>query len=420
MFIDISPLRRHRDFRLLFVGQLISFLGSMVSYMAVPYQVFQLTKSNAMVGALGIAQLVPVLIFGLLGGAYADRVDRRYLLLACETAMALVVGALLLNSLLPSPSLLAIFVLVALLQAIAAFHSPAMEAMTQKLVEPSEYAAAGALSGFRGSTGAIAGPLLGGVLIAVFGLTGAYLFDLLSFTGAVVCVALMGRVPRPTVEAHSALTDAAIGIRFALARPQLIGTYLIDIAAMLFAFPVALFPALSLQWGDARMTGLLFSSMAIGSLMATLLSGWSSRIHHQGRVVVIAATGWGLCILGAGLAPTPWLIVLFLILAGGADMVSGLFRGIIWNYSVPNTMRGRLAGIAMISYMIGPLLGNARSGWIASLSSVSFSLWSGGIACVIAVVATSFALPKFWAYRSDAPASAQAPSGQTSSISDTA
>jgi MFS family permease len=414
MLIDISLLRRHRDFRLLFVGQLISFLGSMVSYMAVPYQVFQLTKSNAMVGALGLVQFVPVLIFGLLGGAYADRVDRRQLMLACETAMALVVAVLLLNSLLPSPSLVVIFVLVALLQAIAAFHSPAMEALTQKLVEPSEYAAAGALSSFRGSAGAIAGPLLGGVLIAAFGLTGAYLFDLLSFAGAVVCVALMSRVPSPRAAPHSALTDAGIGIRFALSKPELIGTYLIDIAAMLFAFPVALFPALSLQWGDARMTGILFSSMAIGSLIATLLSGWSSRIHRQGRVVVIAAACWGLFILGAGLTPTPWLIVSFLILAGAADMVSGLFRGIIWNYAVPNSMRGRLAGIAMISYMSGPLLGNVRAGWVASLSSVSFSMWSGGIACVIAVVATSLALPKFWNYRPEPAAPAKLPSGELS------
>ena len=401
MLIDISPLRRHRDFRLLFTGQLISFLGSMVSYMAVPYQVYQLTKSNAVVGALGIAQLVPVLLFGLLGGAYADRINRRKLMLSSESAMALVVALLLLNSLLPSPSLVAIFVLVALLQAIAAFHTPAMEALTQKLVDPSEYAAAGALSGFRGSAGAIAGPLLGGVLIAAFGLTGAYLFDLLSFTGAVVCVALMRQTPSPEVEAHSPLTDAALGVRFALSRPELIGTYLIDIAAMLFAFPVALFPALSLQWGDARMTGILFSSMAIGSLIATLLSGWSSRIRRQGRAVVIAAAAWGLFILGAGLAPTPPLVVMCLILAGAADMVSGLFRGIIWNYVVPNVMRGRLAGIAMISYMSGPLLGNARAGWIASSSSVPFSLWSGGLACMIAVVATSLALPKFWAYRPD-------------------
>jgi MFS family permease len=170
---------------------------------------------------------------------------------------------------------------------------------------------------------------------------------------------------------------------------------------------VALFPALSMQWGDARMTGILFSSMAIGSLIATVLSGWSARIQRQGRVVVIAAASWGLFILGAGLSRTPWLIVLFLILAGGADMVSGLFRGIIWNYAVPNSMRGRLAGIAMISYMSGPLLGNTRAGWVASLSTVSFSLWSGGIACVIAVVATSLALPRFWAYRAEPTAPAR-------------
>jgi len=400
MLIDIGPLERHRDFRLLFFGQLISFLGSMVSYMAVPYQVYQLTRSNAWVGALGIAQLVPVLLFGLLGGAYADRINRRRLLLSSESAMAVVVALLLLNSLRTHPSLVAIFVLVALLQAVAAFHTPAMEALTQKLVDSSEYAAAGALSGFRGSAGAIAGPLLGGVLIAAFGLTGAYLFDFVSFAGALICVALMRQTPDPEVQPHSPLHDAALGVRFALSKPELIGTYLIDIAAMLFAFPVALFPALSLQWGDARMTGVLFSSMAIGSLIATLLSGWSSRIQRQGRVVVIAAAGWGLFVLGAGLAPTPWLVVLCLVLAGGADMISGLFRGIIWNHTVPNSMRGRLAGIAMISYMSGPLLGNARAGWVASLSSVPFSFWSGGIACMVAVIATSLALPRFWDYRS--------------------
>jgi len=399
MLIDTTPLRRHRDFRLLFIGQLISFLGSMVSYMAVPYQVYQLTRSNAMVGALGLAQLLPVLVFGLLGGAYADRINRRRLMLACEAAMALIVALLLLNSFARSPSLTAIFVLVATLQAISAFHAPAMDAMTQKLVEPAQYAAAGALGSFRGSAGAIAGPLLGGVLIAAFGLQGAYLFDLISFIAALVCLTLMRRMPSPEVGAQSPLTDAAIGLRFALSRPELIGTYLIDIAATLFAFPMAVFPALSRQWGDARMTGLLFSSMAIGSFIATVLSGWSSRIEHRGGGGVRAAARGGLFIRGGGLAPTPLLTVLFLVLAGAADMVSGLFRGIIWNFAVPNSMRGRLAGIAMISYMSGPLLGNARAGWVASLTSVPVSMWSGGLACIVAVIATSLALPKFWAFR---------------------
>lgn len=160
----------------------------------------------------------------------------------------------------------------------------------------------------------------------------------------------------------SRLADAAAGIKFALSRPELIGTYLIDVAAMLFAFPVALFPAMAEQWGGARIAGMLFSSMAIGSLIATLFSGWSTRVRRHGRVVVIAAACWGIFIIGVGLAPVPWLAVLFLILAGGADMISGLFRRVIWNHSVPNAMRGRLSGIAMISYMTGPLLGNTRAG----------------------------------------------------------
>lgn len=401
MLIDITPLKKYRDFRLLFIGQMISFVGTMVSYMAVPYQIYQLTHSNAMVGALGLAQLGSVLVFALLGGTFADRINRRRLLLTSELLMALLVSLLLINSLLPQPSVAAIFVLVALLQAVAGFHSPAMEAMTQKMVQPADYAAVGALSSFRSSSGAIGGPLLGGVLIAAFGLTGAYLFDLLSFLGAVTCVAVMTRVPNPEPSARSPLADAAEGIRFAFSKPELVGTYVIDIAAMMFAFPVALFPAMAEQWGGARTAGLLFSSMAIGSLIATLFSGWSGRVRSHGRVVVMAAACWGVFIIGVGFAPTLWLAVLFLVLAGCADMVSGLFRGVIWNHSVPNAMRGRLSGIAMISYLTGPLLGNTRAGWMAAQTSVSISLWSGGIACVAAVIATSLMLPKFWAYRAD-------------------
>lgn len=398
MWIDVTPLRNNRDFRLLFTGQMISFIGDMVSYVAVPYQVYQLTRSNALVGALGVVQLAPVVIFGLLGGAFADRLNRRRLMLVCESAQALVVVLLLLNSYLPRPSLWAIFALVAVLQAVAGFHTPAMEAMTQKLVNPSEYAAVGALSGFRGSTAAIVGPMIGGVLIAAVGLPGAYLFDFLSFGGAVLCLALMNVTPDPEVAPHSPLADAAIGIRFALSKPELIGTYCIDIAAMLFAFPMALFPAISLHWGDARMTGLLFSSMAIGSLGATLSSGWSRRVRHHGRAVVVAAATWGLFVAATRFAPTPLLFVLCLVGAGAADMISGLFRGIIWNHAVPNAMRGRLAGIAMISYMTGPLLGNARAGWVAAKTSIGTSLLSGGLACVIAVIATSLLLPRFWGF----------------------
>jgi len=403
MFIDVAPLRKYRDYRLLFIGQMISYLGTMVSYMAVPYQVYELTKSTAMVGALGLAQLGPVVIFGLLGGTFADRINRRRLLLISEAVMALIVLALLINSFLPQPSVAMIFVLVAILQAVTGFHRPAMEALTQKMVEPSDYAAVGALGSFRASSGAIGGPMLGGVLIAGAGLTGAYLFDLLSFVGALACVALMSRVPNPEPRETSPLADAREGVRFALSKPELIGTYLIDIVAMLFAFPVALFPAMAEQWGGAKAAGILFSAMAIGSLVATVFSGWSSKVQRHGRVVVIAAIFWGVFIIGAGFSSSLWIAVFFLALAGAADMFSGLFRGVIWNHSVPNVMRGRLSGIEMISYMVGPLLGNTRAGWVAAKSGVAFSLWSGGTICVCAVVFTAFLLPKFWRYRSDQP-----------------
>lgn len=401
MLLGISPLKKYRDFRLLFAGQLISQLGSMVSYMAVPYQVYELTKSNALVGMLGIVQFVPVVIFGLLGGTYADRINRRKLILICELILCFCVGLLLLNSLQAQPSVPAIFILVAIMQSVVGFHRPSMEALTQKMVEPRDYASVGALSSFRYSVSAIGGPLLGGVLIAAFSLKGAFLFDFLSFLGALICVALMSRVPDPEPSDKSPLADAKAGIKFALSKPELIGTYVIDIVAMIFAFPVALFPAMAERWGGAHAAGVLFSAMAIGSLIATLFSGWSSRVQHHGRVVVIAAALWGVFIIGAGFADTLWLAVACLIFAGGVDMVSALFRGIIWNHSVPNEMRGRLSGIEMISYMTGPLLGNARAGWVAAHSSVSFSLWSGGAICLLGVIMTSLLLPKFWRYRAD-------------------
>ncbi len=399
MLINISPLKKYRDFRLLFIGQLISQLGTMVSYMAVPYQVYELTKSNTLVGLLGVAQFVPVVIFGLLGGTYADRINRRKLILVCESVLAICVGLLLLNSLRDQPSVLAIFILIAIAQSAVGFHRPAMEALTQKMVDPRDYAAVGALGSFRYSVSAIGGPMLGGLLIAAFGLKGAFCFDFISFLGAFICVALMSRVPNPEPSERSPLADAKAGIKFAISKPELIGTYVIDIVAMIFAFPVALFPAMSENWGGAHAAGLLFSAMAIGSLIATLFSGWSSSVQHHGRVVVIAAALWGVFIIGAGFANSLWLAMTCLILAGGVDMVSALFRGIIWNHTVPNEMRGRLTGIEMISYMTGPLLGNARAGWVAAHTSVPFSLWSGGLICMLGVIITSLLLPRFWNYR---------------------
>jgi MFS family permease len=399
VLINLTPLVQYRDFRLLFIGQMVSYLGSMISYVAVPYQVYELTKSSAIVGALGAVQLGPLLLFGLLGGSFADSLDRRRLLWVSEAVMCLGALGLAVNATLPEPSVAVIFALVALMQAATGFHRPAMDALTQKLVLPEHYAAVGALNAFRSSAGAIAGPALGGILIASVGAPAAFLIDFGTFLIAIICVLLMKSVPTPEKLPSPGLESIAEGLRYAVKRPELVGTYVVDIVAMTFAFPTALFPALAEQWGGAKAAGILFSAMSIGSLFITLFSGWTSRVHRHGAAVIIAAALWGAAIVGFGLAPGLWLAVVFLALAGAADMVSGLFRSVIWNETIPNEMRGRLAGIEMISYMSGPLLGNFRAGTMAGFTSPAFSIVSGGALCVVGVVACAFVLPRFWGYR---------------------
>ncbi len=404
MFLDLGPLRRNAAFRHLFASQFISGLGTMVSYVAVPWQLYELTHSNAQVGLLGLVQLVPVLACSLLGGAMADRMDRKRLLIGSEALMALCLAGLLANALAAAPSVLAIYALVAVLQGASGFHRPALEALTQKLARPDEFAAVAALSSVRGTVGMVAGPALAGVLLARWGAVGAYVFDFVTFIAALLFIA---RIPRdrigsvvPAGERSHLLADLAEGLRFAWARPALMGTYLIDIVAMAFAFPVALFPAMAAADGRTESVGWLMSAMAVGALLIGLFSGWTSRVTRHGRAVVIAAVVWGLGIVALGFAPSLAWGLLFLAVAGAADMVSGVFRGTIWNETIPNTLRGRLAGIEMISYLTGPLIGNARAGFMADAWGVSWAIGAGGLVCVAGVVATGALLPRFWAYRS--------------------
>ncbi len=203
-----------------------------------------------------------------------------------------------------------------------------------------------------------------------------------------------------TPERPHLLADLAEGLRFAAARPVLMGTYIVDIVAMAFAFPIALFPAMAAADGRTAAVGWLLSAMSVGALVIGLFSGWAGRVRRHGRAVVLAAAVWALGIVALGCAPSLWLALLCLAVAGAADMVSGVFRGTIWNETIPNALRGRLAGIEMISYLTGPLIGNARAGFMADAWGVSASIWVGGLVCLVGVVATGFALPRFWAYRS--------------------
>lgn len=400
MLINVKPLFKYRNYRLLYAGQMISLLGSMVSYVAIPYQVYELTKSSFYVGLLGAAQLIPVLIFGLIGGAKADSMDRKKLLLTAEATMCIGVGLLFLNACLPHPSIIAIFSLVAIIQSANGFHRPAMEALTQKFVEPQDYAFVGALNSFKYCVGAIVGPSLGGVLIAWGGTKVAYALDFATFFAALIFISLLDRMPAPEKMFGSTFAGIKDGLKYALKRPELMGTYIVDIIAMTFAFPTALFPAMSEQWGGAKAAGILFSSMAIGSLMMTVFSGWTKKVHRHGAAVTLAAAAWGFSIVALGFSNSLWAAVACLIFAGAADMISGLFRGIIWNETIPNNMRGRLSGIEMISYMSGPLLGNTRAGWMASATTTSHSILFGGVICIVGVFFCAIGLPRFWKYRS--------------------
>jgi MFS family permease len=399
MLLDVSPLRRHRDFRLLFLGQFVSFFGSMITYVAVPYQVYKLTGSSLMVGLLGTVQLVPLLLFGLWGGAYADAMDRRRLLIGAEALLALISGGLAVNATFAHPSVVAVFVLTGLMSAVNGFHRPTLEAMSPRLVDRDELPATAALASLRGSLGAVSGPAIGGFCISHLGMGTTYLVDVASFLFSLLALASMAAMPPAAEVTKPGLRSIFEGLDYARRRPELIGTYIVDIVAMTFAMPTALFPAMAQSWGGATAAGWLYSAMPIGSFVTTLLSGWTKHVRRRGAAVVIAAALWGVAIIALGHAPSLAVAMVCLAFAGAADMVSALFRMTIWNETIPAHLRGRLAGVEMISYMTGPLLGNTRAGWMASLRSVRFSIVTGGWICVAGVLLCIPLLPAFWRYR---------------------
>jgi MFS family permease len=401
MLLDIGPLRKSRDFRLLYVGQTVSFFGSMLTYVAVPYQVYQLSHSAWYVGLLGTVQLLPLLIAALLGGAMADALDRRRMLVISELALSLCSIGLMLNARLVQPSLWALFALSGTMSAVNGFHRPALDAMTQELVARDDQPAAAALGSVRYSLGSIVGPACAGFVIAKLGVAAVYALDAVSFGGSVACLVAMARLARQAPRPTSALGSIAEGIRYARSRQELIGTYVVDIVAMIFAMPMALFPLLAERWSGATAAGWLYSSMAIGSLVVTLFSGWSSKVKRHGAFVILAAALWGVAIVALGFAPDLPSAVACLVVAGGADMVSGLFRQTIWNQTIPSELRGRLSGMEMISYMTGPLLGNARAGYLATRFDARTSIVSGGVLCVLGVLLCIPLLPAFWCYRSE-------------------
>jgi MFS family permease len=397
--LDVGPLRRHRDFRLLWIGQGVSFLGSMVTYVALPYQAYQLTHSSLVVGLLGLADLAPLLIAALAGGALADALDRRLMVRLTEGGLAVCSALLAANALLDHPAVWALFVVSPAMAALDGLQRPSLDALAPRLVERDELMAAGALTTLRMTVGMVAGPALGGILISSVGLAETYLFDVVTFAGSLGALAMMRAVPPPPEAEPPSLRRVIDGWNYARSRPELVGTYVVDIVAMFFGMPNALFPAVAESLGGAKELGLLFAAPAVGALAATATSGWTRHVHRHGAAVCLAAVGWGIGIVVFGVATALPLALAGLFVAGFADTVSGLFRSVIWNRTIPDHLRGRLAGIEQVSYSTGPLLGDVEAGVVASLAGVRASIISGGVLCVAGVGITVAALPAFWHYR---------------------
>jgi MFS family permease len=395
--LDVTPLRVSREFRLLFFAQAVTFFGSMMTFVTLPWQVFQLTDSNLAVGMLGVAEFVPIMLMAFVGGALADYVDRRLMVRLTELALALGTGLLILNALLPQPRVWVLFLCAALFAALNGLQRPSLDALVPRLVAPELMPAAAALRSLGVTAGMIGGPALGGVLVATFGPAVAYSIDLVTFVASLFALWLLRAVPPPVGADRPSVKTVIEGLRYARSRPELLGTYLVDMNAMFFGMPMALFPSLAKNFGGASV-GLLYAAPAAGALVATLTSGWTRRVHRHGLAVCIAAACWGLAIIAFGFAGSLWLALACLALAGAADMVSGLFRSTIWNQTIPDHLRGRLAGIEMVSYTTGPLLGNAEAGIVAGLVGVRTSIVSGGVLCVLGTGALALLLPAFLRY----------------------
>jgi MFS family permease len=395
---DLTPWKRSADFRRLWFSGLISNFGSFLTFVALPVQLKDLTDSAAAVGAIGAVELVPLIVCGLYGGALADALDKRQLIMWTEAGQGLLSAALLLNALLPRPAVWPLYVIAALSSALGSVQRPALDSLLPRIVAHEDLPAAGSLNSLRWTVGGVAGPAVAGVVVAYAGLGWAYAADLLTFAVSLAYIVRIAPSPASHEAAKPDLRAVAEGARYAWSRKELLGTYAVDLAAMFLAMPLAVLPFLADDLHAAWSLGLMYATFPLGALLVSLTSGWTSRVHRHGRMVVLSAALWGLSVAAAGIVGNVWLVLLLLTVAGGCDMVSGVFRGAMWNQTIPDELRGRLAGIELLSYSVGPQLGQVRSGGVAAWAGVRASVWSGGVLCVGAMGLLALCLPGLMTY----------------------
>ncbi len=396
--IDLSPLKKYRDFKLLFTAGLFSYFGSMITFVALPFQVKELTGSFWAVGLIGVVEIIPLIVFGLYGGVLADYLDRKKMIWFTEFGTLIATSILLINSLQEKPSVILIFVIAAIFAALSGLKRPSQDAILPRLVNHDDLPSASALMSLRWQFGGIVGPSVGGIIIASYGAGAAYFIDCLTFVISLALIWQVRSVPPLDKSTPPSMAGLMEGLNYAFKRKDLLGTYVVDLAAMFLAMPMALFPFWADEIGAPYALGFFYSSITFGAVLVTLLSGWMRNYPHHGRAVIIGALGWGVAIVAAGSSNSLVLVITCLVIAGAFDQVSALFRGFIWNQSIPDELRGRLAGIEMLSYLLGPLGGQARAGGMAAMSSLKTSIVGGGLLCIGFVSLIAAVMPKFRSY----------------------
>lgn len=403
--IDTTPLR-NPHYRRLFWGVAATMLGQQMTLVAVPFQVYVLTGSSLLVGVTSVVALVPLVVFGLLGGAIADAMDRRRLMLITSVGAAVTSALLAVQALLPGGGNLALlWVLTACVSGFAAVNQPTRSAVIPAIVGPAGVPAANALAMTVRQVGVIVGPLLAGLLIGMGDLFLAYAVDALGFLAAAVLLRGLPPLPPAGVDGplrlRAAVRGVGEGFAFLRTQPVLLMTFVVDIIAMMFAWPQAVFPELSqTRYAESpNSLGWLFAGISIGALVSGLTSGWVSRVDRQGAVVLAAIAVWGVAIIGFGFAPTLWLAVLCLAVAGAGDMVSAVLRSSMLQLAAPDDMRGRMQGVFIVVVAGGPRLGDLRAGALASAASVSVAMVSGGVIVVVAMAVVALVVPSFWLFR---------------------
>jgi len=406
-----SLLRRHAvdtrpmqipPYRRLLLGQGTAFIGSMLTQVAVPVQVYAISGSSLYVGLVGLAGLLPIVIFGLYGGAIADAVDRRRLFVASSVGAWAVTLALLAQTLLNLSSVGLILGLVVVQSAMFAVSSSTRGAIIPRIVPTDLVPAANTLNYTVGTFGGVVGPLLAGVVVSLnHGFVYAYAIDAALFLAALYTALRLPAIPPDGSLGRPGLRSVIDGLRFIAARPVLIMSFGVDIVAMVLAMPRALYPEVA----DERFHGTvgpLYAAIAIGSLLAGMWSGWIGRVSRQGVALTVAVAAWGASVAIAGLAHQLWLAVLLLAVAGAADLVSAVYRQTILQTYAPDEMRGRMQGVFIAVVAGGPRLGDLRAGAMGAATTATISWVGGGIACVAVVIVAALAVPSFWRYSTPA------------------